>query len=255
MKAIRLLLVIGVAAVGSVAVTVGSCVIDDEPTYISGARCTRGSCAATEEGGYSCDVDRTCTPAPGCEDWDCDEDTSGWNSPDADADADTWDPGVDDAAVPGEVSDVRADGGGEGEATDLPDAAIGTDGDGDEDDGGETPPSGCSPVGGGPAPETAEEITLGVAETDRTCCPETSQWFKFHADAGSEFEVDVDLNTEGNLVFRIYAGDELEAVASAELGDDSAFAARADTSADYYLRIRATGDDPVGYSFTVNPLP
>jgi hypothetical protein len=219
MRRIRWILAAGFALAVACFGVVGSCAIDDEVTWISGERCT-GACTAGSADDYSCDVDSTCTAAADCTDWDCDE------------------------ATPLEDGD---DGDVEGPVPDGGDHSGGGDG-GDVDPGGLD----CAPSGGGADRVSARSITLGVPITGLSCCPATSQWFRFQAESGAQFAVDLQPVESGQLTFLLYAGDDPTPIASADMSDTGSFEARAGASTDYYLRIRALGETPVDYALTVS---
>jgi hypothetical protein len=83
-------------------------------------------------------------------------------------------------------------------------------------------------------------------------CPATSQWFRFQAESGAQFVVDLRPVEGGQLTFLLYAGDDPTPIASADMSDTGSFEARAGATTDYYLRIRALGETPVFYAMTVS---
>jgi hypothetical protein len=217
------------AAVGLAAGAMGSCAIDDEVTWIDGQECT-GGCTSRDTGAFSCDVDSSCTPAEGCVDWDCgDQAYSG--PPEG---------GVDDGRG---IDTTPGDGG----LTDVGDA------NGDGGDDGATGDS-CTPSGGGETRETAESLTLGVTLGDRTACSVPSRWYRFAVDAAVRFAVELVPAAGAVVEFLLYAEDG-SVVAAAGMGAEADFAADAGAVGTYLLRVRAEGDNPVGYALTVRALP
>ena len=209
---------------GSVALWLAvSCAIDDEITWISGEQCT-GSCRTADPTSLACDTDSTCTRVEGCTDWDCDELPPGEDGADGDAIS-----GGDGSFYDDDAGGNPADAG-----EDVP-AAV----------------DGCTPVGGGLLRETAAPLTLGVTVPELSACPSTSQWFRFDGAAGTEFVIELQPVETGELTFLLYAGDDPSPVASADMTDPGRFPARAGATTPYYLRVRALGTEPVGYSLTV----
>ena len=235
MKRMRWILLLGAVAVGISAGALGSCAIDDEITWIDGEHCT-GGCERAGAASFSCDVDDSCTPTATCTDWDCvDADAP----PPADAAADTT------REVPdGGSADADGD-----PYSDIVDPS--GDADAETDEGGGF---GCVPGGGGDSRETAVDLTPGVTLADLTACPAPSRWFRFTVAADVRFEVDLVPAPERQVEFLIYASDG-SPVAGADMAADGDYNAAAESAGVFLLRVRAIGEDPVGYSLTVRELP
>jgi hypothetical protein len=233
MTRMRWVLLFAAALAGVAAGVLGSCAIDDEVTWINGEHCT-GDCTRQSAGDFACDVDSTCTPATGCIDWDC----------------------ADESVPPASYADVDVgapDGGGDtipgGE-----DGGTFADADAEDDGVDEGTGDACVPDGGGDSRETAVELTLGVTRGDLTACDAPSRWFRFTVAAGMRFEVDLVPASGATVEFLLYAEDG-SVVAAAGLGAEGAYDAAAGIAGTYLLRVRAVGDGPVGYSLTVRELP
>jgi len=230
MKTIRWILVVGLAGTSIGAAVLGSCAIDDDITWITDPNCT-SNCTPQDLGGFSCDVDSTCTEAPGCTDWDCAD--RAYSPPDG---------GADVPEARGEDADLGVDGS-------PPDDDGATSGDGGETDG--PPPFHCYPSCGGTR-EEPRTIALGEPLGDCTACPAPSQWFQFTIESGVRFEVVMQTALGTSVEFLLYAEDG-SLVASAGMEADASFAANAATAATYLMRVRAADDStgPVGYGLTV----
>ncbi|MBN1770243.1 MAG: hypothetical protein JXB32_03185 [Deltaproteobacteria bacterium] len=167
MKNLGLLFGLVLAASGGGIVVTGACAIDDDIAWIAGEECTGGCRVATTDS-LSCDVDSSCTPAPGCPDWDCTE----------------------DGLFAGDV-DVWVDG---GDVVDGEDSGV--------------PPSDCAANGGGESLAAAQTLSLDVTEAELSCCPTSSRWFRFSVAAGVRFAVDVVPYDGSEVTFLLYAEDE-----------------------------------------------
>jgi hypothetical protein len=222
MNRFRWILAAGLVLAAACAWVVGSCAIDDEVTWITGERCT-GACTAGSADDYSCDVDSSCTATAGCVDWDCNEAPASLDDGDTDVEG-----------TPPDGGDWSGGGDG-GDGDDVP-----------------PDPTGCAPFGGGADRAAAQSITLGVPVSELSSCPATSQWFRFQAESGAQFVVDLRPVEGGQLTFLLYAGDDPTPIASADMSDTGSFEARAGATTDYYLRIRALGETPVFYAMTVS---
>jgi len=230
MKAIRWILVAGLAATSFAGAILGSCAIDDDVTWITGENCTV-NCRSENPAGFSCDTDSTCTEAPGCTDWDCTDHVvppveagpeTDVRGADADGSFDTT-PAVDDGATSGDGGDADI-----------------------------TPPVTCTPYGGGETREDADTLTLGETLAELSACTAPSRWFRFTVPAGARFEVLIQTAPEATVEFLLYAEDG-SVVASAGMADDSSYSANAATAATYLMRIRAA-EGPTGavwYGLTV----
>jgi hypothetical protein len=195
----------------------GSCAIDDEVTWIDGQQCS-GACSAGDPGSLGCDTDSSCSPAPGCIDWDCNEVPPGEDGLDTGGGDGCSDCGPEDAAL------------------DAPSAG-----------------GSCTPVGGGLTQAAAASLTWDVAATALWACPETSQWFRFDVASGTSFAIDfMPVDAVDALAFVLYAGDGT-AIASAVVTGTGRYAARAGTTT-YYLRVRTVGDDDAEYSLRVGAV-
>jgi hypothetical protein len=230
MKAIRSVLVAGLAATSIIGAILGSCAVDDDITWITDPDCTV-NCSPENLAGYSCDTDSTCTEAPGCTDWDCTDRVN----PAPDADVTTEVPRADADATPdGPIEDDDAATSGDGGDADSP------------------PPETCHPYCGGETRETAQPLTLGVMIGDCSACTTPSRWFQFTVESGARFEVLTQTAPGSSVEFLIYAEDG-SVVASAGMEADASFAANAATGATYRMRVRAAegSTGPVGYGLTV----
>jgi hypothetical protein len=231
MKAIRWVLVAGLATTSIAGAILGSCAIDDDITWITGENCTV-NCRSDDPASYSCDTDAACTPTLGCTDWDCaDEEappTDAVTNPDGggtDADASR------DAAAPDEGGDATSGDGGDADVT---------------------PPAACAPYGGGETRDTAETLTLGETLAELGACTAPSRWFRFTVPAGARFEVLIRTAPAESVEFLLYAEDG-SVVASAGMTDDSSYSANAATGATYLMRVRAAEGSAgaVWYGLTV----
>jgi len=218
----------GLALTAAAAAVLGSCAIDDDVTWITGEQCT-GNCRSEDLGAFACDTDSTCTHVEGCTDWDCDDAES---------------PPPPDGGDSSTLDMVSPPDGGE---TGGADADVGG-----EDDGGD-PGYTCTPDGGGESLEAAQELTLGTELGDRTACPAPSRWYRFSIEAGVRFEVVVRTGSGQQVEFLLYS-ESGDLVASADMEADAAYSAGARATGIYYLRVRAVGTDPVGYSILVQRL-
>jgi hypothetical protein len=205
MARLRWILVGGCAVVLACGWAISSCAVDDDITWITDESCTVG-CRASDEAGYSCDVDSSCTPVPGCTDWDCNE-----RPPGGDGDGPT----------------AFGDGGIEDDGQGNPLAA-----------------EGCVPAGGSYDRDSARPLTLGVRLEDLWSCPDASGWFRFDVPAGARFVVDLQPAADSPVSFVLYAGDDATPVASADMNAPGRFAAFSATDASYVLRVRAFVPDP-----------
>ncbi len=213
MKSLGLLVGSSLIALAAGIVVVGACAIDDDITWIAGEQCT-GDCDLAPASDYACDVDSSCTPTEGCIDWDCTEDDFGGNSRDVSADGSAdVSDGVDGGVVPGE----------------------------------------CDAFGGGATLTDAQELTLDVTESELSCCPTSSSWFRFSIPAGTRFAVDVVPFADSQVTFLLYAEDET-VLAGAEMNAEASFAADAATSATYFLRVRSATEAMAYYSLTVRAV-